>query len=699
LSRPLDTVRHHPFWTSLAALVVLVVALALVWDWNWFRPMVAKKIADELQRSVTLQHFDVQHVLSAQPMLVFDGIAIGNPPNFPSGSETGTIQQLKVSIDLPALIGSFGRKIIVSQVAIERPQGDLRPGPNGNPNWMFAMAQDPTAADAPPPRIGAIVITDGDFRFAEPKLGADMRIKIRTEPATKGGDPQLVITAQGSYGEEPFSGTFRGGSILVLRDTKKPYPVELQARVGDTSIHLVGSLTDPEKLGGADLQLELQGQDLADLYKIFHVPLAPTPPFTLRGHLDYSGTHIRFHDFAGSVGESDLEGNFDVDRGYQRPLVSADLTSRSVRLADLGGFIGAPPGKETAPTEGTKQRAEHAKQNAKQTLLPDEPIDLQKVRSTDYRVHYRGQRVVTDWAPLDDIETNLSIDDGDIKLAPLDFKVGTGSIHSNIELDGRTNPIAAKVDVDFRQLDLRRIMRSTKIFDGVGTIGGRWEIDGQGNSLAQILGHSDGDLKLFMGNGNLSALLVNLAGLDIGGSLASLLGLPQKANINCMVSDFGLSDGVLGTKALVLDTDQANIFGKGTVNLRDEKIDFQISQEGKHVSIGALHAPIDITGSFKAPHVKPDPAALGARLGIAAALGAVFPPAALLPTIQLGLGTNHNCGALIAAAQAGEAPHQMPSSAPRVEGTPAPADTSARRQAPPMSAAPRSRQQAATPNP
>ena len=670
MARPFALVEKHPIWGVIGAIVagtvIACVALAFMWDWNWLRPTVEKRIADELQRPVTLAHFDVQNVFSAQPKLVLDSIIIGNPSNFPDGTQTGTIQRLSLRFDLPAMIATLGRKIIVSEIAIEHPQGDLRPGPNGNPNWMFAMGQNPATADALPlPRIGSLVITDGDFRFAEPKLGADVHVKVHTDPGKPGGDPekagdpQIVINAQGTYGGAPFTGTFRGGSVLVLSDTKKPYPVELTARAGDNQIHLVGTLTDPENLGGADLQLELQGQDLADLYKIIHVPFAPTPPYHLRGHLDYSGTHIRFHDFAGTVGESDLEGNFDVDRGYQRPLVSADLTSRNVRMADLGGFIGAAPGKEGSPTEGAKQRTEHAREDAKQTLLPDNPIDLQKIRSTDYRVHYRGERVVTDWAPLDHLETNFNITDGDIKLAPLDFKVGTGTIHTNIELDGRNDPIVAKADIDFRQLDFHRLMQSTKMFDGVGVIGGRWEIDGRGNSLAQILGHGDGDLKLFMGSGDLSALLVNLAGLDIGGSIASLLGLPQVATINCMVSDFKLTDGVLGTRALVLDTDQANILGKGTIDLRNEKIDFQVSQEGKHVSIGALHAPIDITGTFKAPHVKPDPAALGLRLGVAAALGVVFPPAVLLPTIQLGLGENHNCSALIAAAQSSEAPHQL----------------------------------------
>ena len=691
MARPFTVIENHPIWSAIGAIVagivVACVALAFIWDWNWLRPTVEKKIADELQRPVTLAHFDVQNVFSAQPKLVLDNIVIGNPPGFPDGTQTGTIQRLSLRFDLPALIATLGHKIVISEIAIEHPQGDLRPGPNGNPNWMFAMAQNPAAGDTSLPRIGSVVITDGDFRFAEPKLGADLRVKIRTEPDPKGGDPQIVVNAQGTYGGAPFTGTFRGGSVLVLGDTKKPYPVELTARAGDNQVHLVGTLTDPEHLGGADLQLEVQGQDLADLYKIIHVPFAPTPPYHLRGHLDYSGTHIRFHDFAGTVGESDLEGNFDVDRGYQRPLVTADLVSRNVRMADLGGFIGAAPGKEGAPTQGPKQRAEHAREDAKQTLLPDTPIDQEKIRSTDYRVHYRGEHVVTDWAPLDHLETNFNITDGDIKLTPLDFKVGTGTIHTNIELDGRKNPIVAKADVDFRELDFHRLMQSTKMFEGVGVIGGRWELDGRGNSLAQILGHGDGDLKLFMGSGDLSALLVNLAGLDIGGTIASLLGLPAVATINCMVSDFQLTNGVLGTRALVLDTDQANILGKGTVDLRNEKIDFQVTQEGKHFSVGALHVPIDITGTFKDLHVKPDPAALGLRLGVAAALGAVFPPAVLLPTIQLGLGENHNCGALIAAAQSGEAPHQLPPSAPHTAGTPA------------APTAPTTRQQAAVPTP
>jgi len=230
----------------------------------------------------------------------------------------------------------------------------------------------------------------------------------------------------------------------------------------------------------------------------------------------------------------------------------------------------------------------------------------------------------------------------------LSFGVGKGEIVSHIELDAQKTLVHAKADMDFRKVDLKRIMKSTDIFEGAGTIGGRAFIDADGNSLAAMLGNGNGDLKLFMAGGDLSALLVNLAGLDIGRSILSALGLPQRADIRCMVSDFALRNGQLQTRALLFDTTEANITGKGDINLRDERIDYQIRTEPKHFSIGSIAAPIDIKGPLKSPSIYPNPAALAARAGPATALGILLTPlAALIPTIELGLGEDSDCVASV----------------------------------------------------
>jgi hypothetical protein len=75
-------------------------------------------------------------------------------------------------------------------------------------------------------------------------------------------------------------------------------------------------------------------------------------------------------------------------------------------------------------------------------------------------------------------------------------------------------------------------------------------------------------------------------------------------------------------------------------------MDLSVLAHPKEPSLGA-RVPLGIGGTFKNPEVGPDKAALGARAGAAAVLGAVLTPlGALLPFIELGLGEDSNCAAL-----------------------------------------------------
>jgi uncharacterized protein involved in outer membrane biogenesis len=490
-------------------------------------------------------------------------------------------------------------------------------------------------------------------------------VKVRTEQPREGGEPRLIASAEGIYAGAPFKGHFTGGSLLSLRDPKKPYPVDLVATNGGTRIALKGTVTDAAQLLGANLQLELAGQDLAHLYPILGIPLAETPPYTLRGKLDYGGNHIKLSNFAGAVGQSDLEGDFDVDRGYERPLIMAELSSRKIVLTDLAGFLGTAPDQRGTPNQAPEHEAQLAQREASPNLLPDEPFNFDKLHAADFRIHYKGEHIEARWVPLDNFEVNFTIDNGKLLLQPLNFGIGHGSIASSLSLDAQQNPIEARASVDFRQVDFQRLLQATKQFEGVGVVGGRAEIDGRGNSPAEMLANGNGELKLFMNGGNVSALLVNLAGLDFGKSLLSALGLPDKTTLRCMISDFALQQGVLETRALVFDTDEANIVGRGHIDLRNNAIDFQIEQEPKHFSVLALHAPIEVTGPLKNPTMRPEPTQLGLRAGMAALT-------ALLATVQLGLGKDNDCNALIQSAQqAAEAPPRLEPTRPRkAEGSP-----------------------------
>ncbi len=71
---------------------------------------------------------------------------------------------------------------------------------------------------------------------------------------------------------------------------------------------------------------------------------------------------VKFDDFAGKVGSSDLKATCRSTRSRQRPVLTADLQSKMVDLKDLGGFIGAEPGDADKGTK--KPRAESDGQGA-----------------------------------------------------------------------------------------------------------------------------------------------------------------------------------------------------------------------------------------------------------------------------------------------------------------------------------------------
>ena len=629
---------------ALGVVVGLVVVAAVLFRWDWLIPVVEARASAALGRPVTLQHLHVQ--LGRTTRVIADDVAVANPDGFPDGSKFATLDHLTIDADVMAYI--HDRTIKLTRIALDHPVVEVATDKAGDPNYKFASSSAPDAKpDASPgPQIGDVVIDDGHAHVDIPKLRADFRMDVATrEPA--GHDAQIVVDAKGTYAGQPVTGKLVGGALLSLRDASHPYPIDLHAANGATHVALVGTVQNPLNFAGADLKLDFAGPDMAQLLPLTGVPLPETPPFHITGNLDYADKRVRFTKFAGTVGKSDLNGDITVDPGAQRPDVTMDLVSHRVDLNDLGGLIGTTPGDRDTKGQSAVQQREHAQDAASSKLLPDAPINLPKLNAADIHAKYRGEKIEGRSVPFDSIALDIDVVDGAVRVHPADLTVGKGTIAANLALDPKGQTVAAKGDVDFRRLDVSRLMAPTG-FQGAGLIGGKAEFAGTGRSMAQMLGGGSGDLKLFMQGGDLSALLVSLSGLQFGNALANALGVPSKTEMRCMVIDLPLQKGVVSTRTMLIDTDQSNIEGSGTVDLRSEQIDYQLKTTPKHFSIGSLPAPIDVRGPLKSPSILPDPAPVAARGGAAGALGILLTPlGALIPTIQLGLGEDSDCAKLI----------------------------------------------------
>ncbi|MEJ1974801.1 MAG: AsmA family protein [Acetobacteraceae bacterium] len=332
----------------LGGLVVLVAALALLWRWDWFLPIVEAQASAALGRKVTAQHLHVQ--LGRTTTMALDDVQIANAEGFPADKPLVQIAKLTVAADVMAYL--HGRQIVLPQIVLDQPMVEAAQDASGKANWTLAIAgSSPGDAPADPnagPKIGQLVINDGHAHVAIAKLKADMNLDVATRQgdAVAAADQQkaaanageIVVNAKGTYAAQPIEGQFVGGALLSLRDPANPYPVNLTLANGPTHVSLVGTVQNPVDFAGANLKLTLSGPDMSKLTPLTGVPIPETPSYAIAGKLDYADQKLRFTGFTGRLGSSDLNGDIAINPTRTPPFVDATVFSRQVDLADLGAL-------------------------------------------------------------------------------------------------------------------------------------------------------------------------------------------------------------------------------------------------------------------------------------------------------------------------------------------------------------------------
>jgi uncharacterized protein involved in outer membrane biogenesis len=629
-------------WIIGGGLVLAVVIVAVLFDWNWFRPFVEAQASAALGRNVTISHFDLRP--GRQTTVIADGVTIANPDGVPADPPFATIGRLEVAVDVMAYL--HDRQIVLPSVVVDHPVIAAERQAGHAPNWLFpALAPKPGAPPAPMPQIGDLQINDGHAHVVDPTMRADFAMDIATSQEMVDGERQIHVDTKGTYAGQPVVGQAVGGALLSLRDATHPYRISVQAANGPTHVSLIGTVLNPLAFAGADVKLSLSGPDMGLLYPLTHIPLPKTPPYEITGHLDYTERKIVFRQLSGRVGSSDIEGDITVDPLAERPLMTADLKSHHVDLADLGGFIGSEPGRLTTPNQTPEEKQALARAEASPRLLPTKRIDVPALRSADIHLRYAGEKIIGRNMPFDRMSAVLAIDDGRIQLTPVSLGMGRGQVEGTIDLTPLSDKqYRLRSDLAVQHIDLGHILAAAGVAHGSGTLGGRAIIDSTGDSVATFAGNGNGSLQLVMsGGGELSALLVDISGLELGNSLLSALGVPNRDRIECFVGDWALRHGVMSTRTMILDTNDNIVSGSGDVDLRNETLDYRLQTKAKHFSIGTLPTPIAITGPLKSPSIKPEALPIAARGGAAVALGFLFPPAALLPMIQFGVDDDPNC--------------------------------------------------------
>lgn len=506
-SRAQAAVRLHPWRTAAALLLLALVVLWLAWDWNWLRGPIGRIVQAQTGRAFEIAG-DLDVDLGRRTEVTMDAVRFGNAAWSRRG-DMATSDRVAFTFDLlPAL---FRRETRVGSLRLTRPRLDLERGPDGTGNWVFG------SDGGKPMRIENLWIDDGRLRYADDKARTGLDIALSSRTPRPGRAAPIAVEGKGRWKGSDFTLEGTAQSPLALGNTRAPYRIDLHAVAGPTRAHARGTLLDPLRFRDFDLQLAMSGQNMDHLYTLLGLALPDTPPYALEGRLTrviHSPTSStwKYDGLSGTVGDSDLAGLVHVTTG-KRKLFKADLRSKRLDFDDLAGFIGAAPQSGAREKTNDELRAQAARLAARPRVLPDTPYALDKLRAMDADVRLRADRLNAPSLPLEDMDAHLVLRGGVLRLDPLDFGVAGGQLRSTIRMDARESPIRTRADIAVRSLQLGRLLPDAKLTrDAVGRIGGNLRITGSGNSVAAMLGSADGDIALGMGSGQVSNLLMELAG-------------------------------------------------------------------------------------------------------------------------------------------------------------------------------------------
>lgn len=629
---------------GLVGLAGILAGAVALFEWNMLRRPVAEYVGEKLGRPINIDG-DLHVAVSRQPLISADSVTIGNVP-WSEEPVMARAQRIAIRVDLASL---WDGKLAFPEVTLVEPRIVLERDAQGRANWELAGASDPSAV----PRIDRLTIEDGVVEFRDPATGSDVTINVATTGAADNATAPVRLSGSGRLRNRPFTIEGSAASLLALGNQDRPYALAVSARAGSTSASFDGTIV-PARVDNVDGALTLQGRDLSELYPIIPVPLPWTPQYRLSGRLRHTTALWTFEKFSGTVGKSDIAGDFSFDSSPQPPRIEADVVSRLLDYKDLGGLVGLPPPNAPPIVQSAAQKEEAAKREQSGRALPTKPYDLERLRAVDAKVRFRGKRFIASELPLDDMNTTLALQGGVLKLEPLDFGVAGGHVVSTLVLDARGNLIRTRGDIIAQNVELKKVLPTLKPPNGsAGKVGGRARFSASGNSVASMLASSNGEIALASEGGDASALAVVLTNLDLARALPLLLGGDTSTPIRCMVADVVAENGTMTPRTLVMDTDAEKIVGEGSVDFVNERYDLKLSAQSKQASALALRGPILIDGSFKSPNVHPAVGPIAARVGASVALGALATPfAAVVPFVEVGGATDADCPALMQEARA-----------------------------------------------
>ncbi len=424
-------------WTALAAAgllgalllaLVVVVVLRPTIDLDWAKGRIEATASQAIGRRVIIEG-PLSLELAVPPAAQIEGVRVGNPEGWHEG-DLARLQLARVALRvLPLLKG----EVLIEEVSVAGLQLDLETNPQGEPNWLLNGAGERAEPGSSEQQESSVLrfielaqLSLSEIAITHRDAATDDTFELQLDEISGSAEDRepMRLAIKGKVQAVPYECIVTAGSLVALGAGQAPWPLQISATAADIRLGIGGTIAQPLRAKGLDLDFKLSGPDMQALEQILATDLPRSRSFSLKGRIEEAEGRYRLADLEGELAAAAFTGMLEADVAGDKLRLLGEIDVQQLDMepvfaairADRGVEAGAEPSPGKAREKTRKER--DAEPGAGVDI--DEPVlTLKILDGFDAGFRLTIHEVINADASLEDVRLEVNISDG-VLLAPVD---------------------------------------------------------------------------------------------------------------------------------------------------------------------------------------------------------------------------------------------------------------------------------------
>jgi hypothetical protein len=474
---------------AAAGTLLAAVALAVVFDGLWLKPLIRHYVMAHSGRTIEFDEVHVRLAGTLDPTVEFRNLAIQNAA-WAAPRPLVVARRLAATFAWRSLLGRD--RAVVTLLVLEGADVDLERQADGLRNWRLGHPEDRGPARV---RVLALDARDSTLHTVHRGLGLEGTATMTALPAARplAGRAGPSLTRRLAFGGtcegRRFDGELAVSDVLFFGTPDTRFAFDGHVRAAGLRLEAQGLSTDLLGQGDADFDARLASDGEGDLWPLpLRAGLARARPLAASAHLvragaAWSATGLRLALGRGTRAAGELR---IVDAPDGRRQVQADVREALLDVVDLRA-LGGP---DTRPGAAAR-------------TPPDDAFVLEKLRGWDAVLDVRGTRFANSERGIaQSLALHATLAHGVLATDALDFGAAGGHVTGSIRFDATGQDAELALALQARGLRLEQLSERLAATRGLeGRIDGRADLRSRGRSPRDLVRAAAGTISATLAPG------------------------------------------------------------------------------------------------------------------------------------------------------------------------------------------------------